>query len=66
MPILKFKDGKEAQAEEDGYSFKVEVVDGTGEVVDNGAKGNSSNPVSYTHLNHPDSLFCGFSLIMCI
>lgn len=38
MPILKFKDGKEAQAEEDGYSFKVEVVDGTGEVVDNGAK----------------------------
>lgn len=24
-----------------GYSFKVEVVDGTGEVVDNGAKGNS-------------------------
>lgn len=38
MPILKFKDGKEEQAEEDGYSFKVEVVDGTGEVVDNGAK----------------------------
>lgn len=45
MPILKFKDGKEEQAEEDGYSFKVEVVDGTGEVVDNGAKGNSSNQV---------------------
>lgn len=47
MPILKFKDGKEEQAEEDGYSFKVEVVDGTGEVVDNGAKGNSSNPSNW-------------------
>ena len=43
-PILKFADGQEAKATEDGYSFKIEVIDGTGEVVDNEAGGASSNP----------------------
>lgn len=37
-PILQFADGKEAEAESDGYTFKVKVVDGTGQVIDNGEK----------------------------
>lgn len=46
-PILQFADGKEAEAESDGYTFKVKVVDGTGQVIDNGEKGASSNPANW-------------------
>lgn len=65
MPILKFKDGKEAQAEEDGYSFKVEVVDGTGEVVDNGAKGNSSNPSNWPSYYEKAKKACNIIMNYC-
>ena len=65
MPILKFKDGKEAQAEEDGYSFKVEVVDGTGEVVDNGAKGNSSNPSHWPSYYEKAKKACNIIMNYC-
>lgn len=46
-PILQFADGKEAEAESDGYTFKVKVVDGTGQVIDNGEKGASSDPANW-------------------
>ena len=65
MPILKFKDGKEEQAEEDGYSFKVEVVDGTGEVVDNGAKGNSSNPSNWPSYYEKAKKACNIIMNYC-
>ena len=65
MPILKFKDGKEEQAEEDGYSFKVEVVDGTGEVVDNGAKGNSSNPSHWPSYYEKAKKACNIIMNYC-
>lgn len=65
MPILKFADGKEAQAEEDGYSFKVEVVDGTGEVVDNGAKGNSSNPSNWPSYYEKAKKACNIIMNYC-
>lgn len=46
-PILQFADGKEEEAESDGYTFKVKVVDGTGQVIDNGEKGASSDPANW-------------------
>lgn len=46
-PFLQFADGKEAEAESDGYTFKVKVVDGTGQVIDNGEKGASSDPANW-------------------
>ena len=34
-PVLQFDKGQEAQAEEDGYTFKIKVINGTCEVKDN-------------------------------
>lgn len=36
-PVLQFGKGQEAQAKEDGYTFKIKVIDGTCEVKDDGA-----------------------------
>ena len=36
-PVLQFDEGQEAKAEEDGYTFKIKVINGTCEVKDNGA-----------------------------
>lgn len=65
MPVLKFADGKEAQAEKDGYSFKVEVVDGTGEVIDNGAKGDSSNPNNWPSYYEKAKKACNIIMNYC-
>ncbi len=34
-PVLQFDEGQETQAEEDGYTFKIKVINGTCEVKDN-------------------------------
>ena len=46
-PVLQFGEGQEAQAEEDGYTFKIKVIDGTCEVVDNGEASAADDPANW-------------------
>ena len=46
-PVLQFGEGQEAQAEEDGYTFKIKVIDGTCEVVDNGEASEADDPANW-------------------
>ena len=46
-PTLQFGEGQEAQAEEDGYTFKIKVIDGTCEVVDNGEASAADDPANW-------------------
>lgn len=46
-PILQFGEGQETQAEEDGYTFKIKVIDGTCEVKDNGEASAADDPANW-------------------
>lgn len=46
-PVLQFDKGQEAQAEEDGYTFKIKVINGTCEVKDNEEASAADNPANW-------------------
>lgn len=46
-PVLQFDEGQETQAEEDGYTFKIKVINGTCEVKDNRDASAADNPASW-------------------
>ena len=46
-PVLQFDEGQEAKAEEDGYTFKIKVINGTCEVKDNGAASAADDPANW-------------------
>ena len=46
-PVLQFDEGQEAQAEEDGYTFKIKVINGTCEVKDNEEASAADDPANW-------------------
>lgn len=46
-PVLQFDEGQEAQAEEDGYTFKIKVINGTCEVKDNRDASAADDPANW-------------------
>lgn len=46
-PVLQFDEGQETQAEEDGYTFKIKVINGTCEVKDNRDASAADDPASW-------------------
>lgn len=46
-PVLQFDKGQEAQAEEDGYTFKIKVINGTCEVKDNRDASAADDPANW-------------------
>lgn len=60
-PVLQFDEGQEAQAEEDGYTFKIKVINGTCEVKDNRDASAADNPANWetylTKAEKPSKLF---------
>ncbi|RHO19538.1 hypothetical protein DW217_01675 [Ruminococcus sp. AM18-15] len=46
-PVLQFDEGQETQAEEDGYTFKIKVINGTCEVKDNRDASAADDPANW-------------------
>ena len=46
-PVLQFDEGQEAKAEEDGYTFKIKVINGTCEVKDNEEASAADDPANW-------------------